>query len=163
MMRFFGFGKSKQQIIKSPLTGNIVKLEDVPDEVFSQKIVGDGIAIDPKGEWLTAPVTGTIVKLFSTKHAMGIVTKEGLEVLIHLGIDTVELKGEGFEAVVEEGQQVNVGDKLIKINWEDIKGKVPSILSPIVITNMDKVESIEILKDNNINSGEDLLSIKLKK
>lgn len=163
MTNFLEFLNSKStQRIKSPLSGNVVYLEDVPDKVFAEKLVGDGIAIDPEAEWLTAPVTGTIVNLSSTKHAVGIVTKNKLEVLVHLGIDTVELNGEGFEAVVKEGQAVKAGDKLIKINWGYIKNKVPSIISPIIITNMDKVARIVFLKDGAVNAGENLLVVKLK-
>lgn len=159
----FKFFTHKKVTIKAPISGIVSELSEVPDDVFAQKIVGDGIAINPTDNTLYSPVKGKIVQIFPTLHALGIETEEGLEILIHLGVDTVELKGEGFTSFVEKGQQVDVGDKLIEIDWNSIKHKVPSIMTPILITNMDKVDKIEILKSGEIKAKEDLLSVTIER
>ncbi|STP18642.1 glucose-specific PTS system EIIA component [Escherichia coli] len=92
--------------IIAPLSGEIVNIEDVPDVVFAEKIVGDGIAIKPTGNKMVAPVDGTIGKIFETNHAFSIESDSGVELFVHFGIDTVELKGEGFKRIAEEGQRV---------------------------------------------------------
>ncbi|SHH44959.1 PTS sugar transporter subunit IIA [Sporanaerobacter acetigenes] len=159
----FKFFTHKKVTIKAPISGIVSELSEVPDDVFAQKIVGDGIAINPTDNTLYSPVKGKIVQIFPTLHALGIETEEGLEILIHLGVDTVELKGEGFTSFVEKDQQVDVGDKLIEIDWNSIKHKVPSIMTPILITNMDKVDKIEILKSGEIKAKEDLLSVTIER
>lgn len=97
--------------IVAPLSGEIVNIEDVPDVVFAEKIVGDGIAIKPTGNKMVAPVDGTIGKIFETNHAFSIESDNGIELFVHFGIDTVELKGEGFKRIAEEGQKVKKGDR----------------------------------------------------
>nr|WP_273702717.1 PTS glucose transporter subunit IIA [Thermoanaerobacter sp. A7A] len=109
--------------------------------MFSQKMVGDGVALEPKEGIVYSPVNGTIIQLFPTKHALGIKTEEGLEVLIHIGMDTVEMKGNGFESFVSEGEKVKIGDKLLKFDMELVKKEHP-LTSPIIITNMDIVDKI---------------------
>ena len=112
-----GLEKIPSDII-APLTGRIVKLEEVPDKVFAEKIMGDGFAIEPKDNIVVAPVDGEIAILFPTKHAIGMVTAEGLELLIHVGIDTVKLNGEGFKAFVKQGDKVKAGDKLLEVDFK---------------------------------------------
>ena len=102
--------------IIAPLSGEIVNIEDVPDVVFAEKIVGDGIAIKPTGNKMVAPVDGTIGKIFETNHAFSIESDSGIELFVHFGIDTVELKGEGFKRIAEEGQRVKVGDPVIEFD-----------------------------------------------
>ena len=102
--------------IVAPLSGEIVNIEDVPDVVFAEKIVGDGIAIKPTGNKMVAPVDGTIGKIFETNHAFSIESDSGIELFVHFGIDTVELKGEGFKRIAEEGQRVKVGDPVIEFD-----------------------------------------------
>lgn len=135
------FKKKKYVDIYSPINGRLLKIEDVPDPVFSQKMVGDGVALEPTEGIVYSPVNGTIIQLFPTKHALGIKTEEGLEVLIHIGMDTVEMKGNGFESFVSEGEKVKVGDKLIKFDMELVEKEHP-LTSPIIITNMDIVDKI---------------------
>ena len=91
--------KNKKLELLAPMTGELVKLEDVPDEAFSKKLMGDGIAINPTNDLVVAPCEGQIIQIFDTNHAVGIETKEGVEILIHIGIDTVNLKGEGFTRI----------------------------------------------------------------
>lgn len=126
--------KSKVQVL-APLNGQVIPLEQVPDPVFSQKMMGEGVAIMPTGGDVVAPIEGTIVLISNTKHAIGIRTKDDTEVLIHVGLETVTLKGEGFTVLVNEGDSVSVGQKLMEVDWDLIKDKVPSIVTPIVITN----------------------------
>ncbi len=101
----------------------------------------DGVALEPTEGIVYSPVNGTIIQLFPTKHALGLKTEEGLELLIHIGMDTVEMKGNGFESFVSEGEKVKVGDKLIKFDMELVKKEHP-LTSPIIITNMDIVDKI---------------------
>ena len=135
--------KSVEVQIYAPLTGEIVNIEDVPDVVFSEKIVGDGVAIRPTGNKIVAPVDGVIGKIFETNHAFSMESKEGVELFVHFGIDTVELKGEGFYRVAQEGQTVKRGDTVIELDLELLEAKAKSVLTPIVISNMDEVTHME--------------------
>ena len=134
--------ESKEIQIFSPLSGEIVNIEDVPDVVFSEKIVGDGVAINPNGDTIVAPVNGTIGKIFETNHAFSIESEDGVELFVHFGIDTVELKGEGFTRIAEEGQSVKVGDPVIKFDLETLRAKAKSVLTPVVISNMDEISNL---------------------
>ncbi|KES16462.1 Phosphotransferase system IIA component [Gilliamella apis SCGC AB-598-P17] len=135
--------KNSIEII-APLSGETVKIEDVPDVVFAEKIVGDGVAIKPSGNKIVAPLNGKIGKIFETNHAFAIESDEGIELFVHFGIDTVELKGEGFTRVAEEGQQVKIGDTIIEIDLPLLESKAKSVLTPVVISNMETV--VELTK-----------------
>lgn len=113
----------------------------MPDPVFSRKMVGDGVALEPTEGIVYSPVNGILIQLFPTKHALGIKTEEGLEILIHIGMDTVEMKGNGFESFISEGEKVKIGNKLLKFDMELVKKEHP-LTSPIIITNMDIVDKI---------------------
>jgi glucose PTS system EIICBA or EIICB component len=147
--------------LASPIEGEIVELDKVPDEVFSDKLLGDGFAVVPKGNKVYAPADGEVTVLFPTKHAVAITTKEGLEVLIHVGIDTVSLNGEGFTAHVAQGDKVKKGDLLLTLDLELIGAKVKSLISPVIITNMNIIESINV-NSGMKNSGEKAASIIIK-
>ncbi len=156
------FKKNKGLEVKAPLTGKVVDLTDVPDEVFSKKMVGDGVAIKPSEGKLVAPVAGTIKQVFPTKHAIGIETEEGVEILIHIGINTVELKGEGFEALISEGDQVKVGDQLLNFDLDYIKENASSTITPILITNMDDIKGLEVVAtDKVVAENDEILKINL--
>lgn len=135
-MGFFDIFKKKEEQIEFliPLEGTVMQIDDIPDEVFSKKMMGDGFGIDPKGNKVYSPVNGEIASLFPTKHAIGIKTDDGIEVLIHVGIDTVNLKGEGFTADVNVGDKVKAGDLLIEVDFSSIKPKVPSIITAVIFT-----------------------------
>ncbi len=120
----------------SPLDGKVLAITQVPDQVFSQKIVGDGFAIEPSNGEVVSPVDGTITSVLESKHAVGITADSGLELIVHFGIDTVHLKGEGFTLFVNQGDQVKAGQRIFKADLESIKGKVPSVITPIVFTNL---------------------------
>lgn len=163
MFNFIKLKKEKKIWIKAPLEGSVISLDQVPDKVFSEKMVGDGVAIKPTNEWVLSPVPGKIIQIFPTFHALGIQTEEGLEVLIHLGIETVSLKGKGFIPAVEKGQVVNSGDPLMKVDWKYIGENAESSISPIVITNGDMVKEMQIVQNGNVFSGQDLILVTLKK
>lgn len=147
--------------IYAPLSGEIVNIEDVPDVVFSEKIVGDGIAIRPTGNKIVAPVDGVIGKIFETNHAFSMESKEGVELFVHFGIDTVELKGEGFTRVAQEGQTVKRGDTIIEFDLALLESKAKSVLTPIVISNMDEISNID-KKVGEVIAGESVV-LSLKK
>jgi glucose-specific phosphotransferase system IIA component len=134
--------------IYNPIKGEIVAIDKVPDETFAQRLLGDGFAIIPTGNEVYAPADGEIAVLFPTKHAIVILTEEGVELLIHVGIDTVNLNGEGFTAHVAQGDKVKKGDLLVTFDSSIINAKVKRLISPIVITNMDKIEKIDVKYGN---------------
>ncbi|WGE88829.1 PTS glucose transporter subunit IIA [Actinobacillus arthritidis] len=147
---------TKEVKVYAPLSGEIVNIEDVPDVVFSEKIVGDGVAIRPNGDTIVAPVSGTIGKIFETNHAFSIESDEGVELFVHFGIDTVELKGEGFTRVAQEGQAVKAGDPIIKFNLELLESKAKSVLTPVVISNMDEISNLD-KKVGQVVAGESVV------
>lgn len=145
--------EAKEIQIIAPLSGEIVNIEDVPDVVFSEKIVGDGVAIRPTGNTIVAPVNGTIGKIFETNHAFSIESEDGVELFVHFGIDTVELKGEGFTRIAEEGQNVKVGEPIIKFDLVTLEAKAKSVLTPVVISNMDEIANLE-KRSGSVVAGE---------
>jgi PTS system beta-glucosides-specific IIC component len=146
--------------VASPLTGELISLSDVNDDVFSSGLLGKGIAIKPtKGE-VTAPVAGEVVTLLQSKHAIGIKDDRGLEILIHVGIDTVNLNGEHFEAFVKQGDRVEAGDKLVEFDMEGIKEKGFDLVTPVIVTNQDQFEEIKIALPQDIKQGETIFSVK---
>lgn len=161
--RLFGSKEKKSVVVEifAPISGEIVNIEDVPDVVFSEKIVGDGIAIRPTGDKIVAPVDGVVGKIFETNHAFSMESKEGVELFVHFGIDTVELKGEGFTRVAQEGQNVKRGETIIEFNLPLLESKAKSILTPIVISNMDEISSIE-KKSGEVIAGDSVVLV-LKK
>lgn len=156
---FSFFNKNKDIIVKSPFDGEIVDITNVNDIAFSSKMLGDGIAVKPINNIAVAPCDGSITQIFPTNHAFGITTKEGLEILVHIGIDTVSLKGEGFKRLVEVGSQVKKGTPIIEIDLDIIKNLGKDTITPILITNMGVVENIE----KNFDNKEEVLKIKIKK
>ena len=131
--------------IYAPLSGEIIDLSEVPDPVFAEKMMGDGFAIKPSGGRVLSPVKGTVHNTFPTKHALGLVSEVGLEVLIHVGLDTVNLKGQGFEMLVAEGDLVEVGTPLLKLDLPYIEANAKSSITPIVFTNLQG-QTLELKK-----------------
>ncbi|MEY9869119.1 PTS glucose transporter subunit IIA [Peribacillus sp. RS7] len=160
--KLFG-NKEKVEQLLAPINGQVINIEDVPDPVFSGKMMGDGIAILPEEGLVVSPIDAEVIQVFHTKHALGLRTKHGLELLIHIGLETVNLKGEGFEVHVTEGQRVKAGDKLVTFDIEFLKSKAPSIVTPIVVTNGDLVEKIEKTDSTQANIKEtQIMSVYLK-
>lgn len=144
----------------SHMNGTAVKLEDVEDEVFSQKILGEGAAVEPSEGKLYAPCDGKIDSVFDTKHAVNMVSSEGVEILLHIGIDTVKLGGQYFEAHVSDGQEVKKGDLLISFDMDKIKAAGYKVTTPIIIGNTDDYESVEPVAQNSVSAGDIILKIK---
>ncbi|MBM7646144.1 PTS system N-acetylglucosamine-specific IIC component [Scopulibacillus daqui] len=136
-----------------PLDGTLLPIAEVKDEVFSRKMMGDGFAIEPTEGTLISPVDGEVINIFPTKHAISIKSKQGYEILIHLGLDTVDLKGEGFEVLAEENTEIKQGDILIKMDLNLIKEHALSAVTPVVFTNLKENESIELHKTGKMTKG----------
>ena len=139
----------------APLEGRLLPIEKVPDSVFAQKIMGDGFAIDPTNGEVTSPVNGTITSFMAdTRHAVGITAEDGLEVLIHIGIDTVNLGGEGFIGLVGQDDKVTAGQPLLIVDLEFIRNKVPSLVSPVVFLNLPAGMSVVVEGGRLIKRGD---------
>jgi sugar PTS system EIIA component len=152
------FWRRKKSVeIAAPLTGRYVPLEEVPDQVFSQKMMGDGFAIEPEKGEVYAPADGEITNLFPTKHAIGIKTKNGLEILIHVGIDTVELEGDGFTAYVSEGDRVSAGQKLLDFDMEKIKNSGKPLITPVIFPE-SAAWSLELCATGSLQAGETVVA-----
>ncbi len=132
---------SRRMTLTAPLSGPLVPLERVPDPVFAQKMVGDGISIDPIDQCLRAPCDGQIVQLHPAGHAVTVATPQGIEVLMHIGLDTVGLKGSGFTPKVKAGDSVKTGDALIEFDADYVATHAKSLLTQIVVTNSERVAS----------------------
>lgn len=126
----------------APFDGEIVALKDVPDEAFSSGIVGDGVAIKPTSNIVMAPAPGTVVKIFDTNHAFCIETDNGVEIIVHMGIDTVALGGKGFKRLVEEGAEVKVGQPILELDLEYLNANAKSMISPVIVSNIDDFDKI---------------------
>lgn len=146
-------------VLTSPITGTIVPLEKVEDQVFSSGALGKGIAIEPTVGELYAPANGEITTLFPTGHAVGITTEDGAEVLMHIGMDTVEMDGDGFELVVKQGDKVKQGDLLVKFDIEKIKAAGHPVVTPIVVTNSGDYLDVLDMDQTDVLHGEDFLAI----
>jgi len=136
----------------------VIDLELVPDPVFAKKVVGDGVAIDElDGDIACAPIDGTIVLIFRTNHAFAIKTKDGIEILVHIGIDTVELGGEGFERLLEEGTVVKAGDPVIRFNQAVIKNSGRSLVSPVIITTPEQISKMSVNAVGKVTAGQEVI------
>lgn len=155
---FSFFCKKKEIEIYAPIEGKVVDITEVPDAIFSQKMMGDGVAIEPSGNVLIAPCDGKIALVSETKHALAITTG-GLEVLMHIGIDTVELNGQGFDVHVKANDEIKKGDKLITFDRDFITENGKPLITPVVIINMDKVKKIDKHMNNSSNK---LFTVEMK-
>ena len=148
-------------IISSPITGIAADLSTAPDEAFAQKMMGDGAVVTPEDPYVRAPEDGEVAFVFDTKHAIGFVTDSGISLLIHVGIDTVKLNGEGFEALVESGQTVKKGEPMLKLDLDYLKEHAPSVTSPVLCTELEDNQRIRLLKDGPVKAGEPLFEIEV--
>lgn len=160
--KFFGKSTEKATLptpisLFAPLSGELIPLENVSDPAFSQKMLGDGIAISPTNSKVLAPFDGIVSAIFPTGHAIGLRSAAGLECLIHIGIDTVSLNGDGFKLLVRENQKVGVGDPLITLDLPFLQQSGKDLTTPVVITNSDvwKVEPTVIHSD--VTAGKDAI------
>ena len=145
--------------ILSPVTGEVCELEKVPDEAFSSGMMGDGIAVLPTDPEITAPVAGTVAFVFDTKHAIGLVTEQGIGVMIHIGIDTVKLNGKGFDVLVETGQTVAAGQPVMRLDLPYLKKHAPSLISPVIITELPDGYKLRPVKTGKVKNGEKILVV----
>lgn len=154
MFNFFKKKKATSTEVLAAVSGELMPITDVKDDVFSTKMLGDGFAIKPNDGNVYAPVSGEISTVFPTKHAIGIKTKEGLELLIHLGLDTVELKGAPFTTNVKQGDQVSAGDQLATMDLKQITdaGYDDSVI--VVYTNMDLLKAVDPIEKRSIQHSE---------
>lgn len=142
--------------VYAPVSGKIVAIEKVPDAVFSEKIVGDGLAIEPRGHQMLAPIEGTIGKIFETNHAFSIESPQGLEIFVHFGIGTVELRGNGFKRLAQEGQEVKAGEPILEFDLDYLKKHADSLLTPVLIANMEDIQGLE-KKQGSLEAGKDVI------
>ncbi|NIH23626.1 PTS transporter subunit EIIC [Providencia heimbachae] len=157
--------KAKGNIVLSlvaPVSGQVYSLDDVPDEAFSSRIVGDGIAIKPTSSEVLAPASGTVVKIFETNHAFCLETENGVELIVHMGIDTVALKGEGCSRLVEEGAEVEAGTPILNLDLPFLEANAKSMISPVIISNIDDFAGVEILVEGEVIAGKTVIYNVLK-
>lgn len=153
----------KANDIYAVAAGKVIPITEVKDEMFSEKLMGDGYAILPAEGEIFAPINGTIKSIFPTKHAVGIETEDGLEVLLHMGVDTVELQGEPFEVFVKENQKITKGDKIAKADLSKIEkaGKASDLI--VVFTNQEAVGEYKLIKSGEcVESNEVVGSVSVK-
>ena len=150
-----------QEEICSPVQGTIIELSQVNDDTFSKGLLGQGFAVIPEDGHYYAPFNGRVKMIFPTKHAIGFVTDSGVSLLIHVGIDTVKLNGEGFEALVESGQEVKKGDPMLKLDLDYLSKNAPSIVSPVLCTELEDNQRIHLLKEGQIKAGEPLFEVEV--
>lgn len=151
----FHLFKKKTYTLTAPMDGKVVSLDAVPDPVFSQRMMGDGVAIETTGDIAYAPADGVITVTIETKHAFGMSLENGMELIVHVGLDTVDAKGEGFEMLVKEHEHVKAGTPIIKINREVLKDR--NLLTPIVVTNPEVFEFIDLHIGETVKAKESTL------
>ena len=142
--------------VMSPLTGSVVSLDEVPDEVFSERVMGDGAAVRLADGEVVAPMKGRIEKLFEGGHGFAVENEVGLQVLVHVGIDTVHLKGEGFSLHASEGDEVDAGDRIVTVDLDALTNKGIDMISPIVVISGQKSK---VVAGDRVKAGEPLLSV----
>ena len=153
----FGFGK-KKLVVASPAAGPVLDITEVADEVFSARMMGDGFAVEPESDEIVAPCDGKIVLVAGTLHAVAL-EKDGVQLLIHMGLDTVELGGKGFEVLVKQGDEVQKGTRWARMDRAYVKSQGKGITTMVVLTNMDeKVKKLE----KHLDRPAELLSIEVK-
>ncbi|MDO6408150.1 N-acetylglucosamine-specific PTS transporter subunit IIBC [Pantoea phytobeneficialis] len=138
----------------APVSGEVVALDAVPDEAFASKAVGDGLAIKPTGKTVVAPIAGTIVKIFNTNHAFCLESENGVEIVVHMGLDTVALEGKGFSRLVEEGATVVAGQPVLEMDLDFLNANARSMISPVVVSNSDDFAGLNLLASGSVVAGE---------
>lgn len=145
--------------ICSPLTGQVKDITTIEDDVFSSGMLGQGIAIEPTDGQVLSPVDGVVTSVFPTKHAIGVTSDDGVEILIHIGMDTVSLNGEGFESFVKQNDRVQKGDLMLRVDLDKIKAAGFSVITPIVVTNSSSYKVVKIMTNNQVSKGDLILTI----
>ncbi len=156
------FKKKNKLVLTAPASGRVIPLENSEDEAFASKLVGDGIALIPVEGDFRSPASGRIAGVAEALHAYSIETEDGIDLLVHIGIDTVELMGEGFKPAVKTGDTVKAGDPLCKVNIDLLKKKGYSLCSPVVICDMEKISDFTPLYGEVIGGSDPLIEYKVK-
>nr|WP_269814146.1 N-acetylglucosamine-specific PTS transporter subunit IIBC [Serratia marcescens] len=146
--------KAAFETLVAPVTGEVVALDQVPDEAFASKAVGDGLAIRPTDSIVVAPADGTVVKIFNTNHAFCLETDKGAEIVVHMGIDTVALEGQGFKRLVEEGAEVKAGQPILELDLDYLNANARSMISPVVVSNSDDYAGLAALASGSVVAGQ---------
>lgn len=149
----------QDNVVDAPLSGKAIALSEVPDETFAKGVLGLGAAIEPSEGKVTAPADGTVETIFDTKHAIGLSLDNGAEILIHIGINTVELNGEGYQAFVKEGDKVKKGQTLVTFDMDLIRSKGYSLVTPVIVTNSDDYAKVELKANGAVSTGDTLLAL----
>lgn len=160
------FGKKEKvetEHLVAPFTGEAVGIEKVPDPTFSEKMMGDGLAVVPSDGKCVSPIDGEVIQVFPTLHAIGIRGRSGIELLLHIGLETVSLNGEGFESHVKAGDKVKAGQLLMNVDLSVIEEKASSTITPLVITNMDLVETTDKRTGAVVAGETEWMTVHLKK
>ena len=143
----------------TPISGDYVKIEDIPDPVFAQKMMGEGFGVKPSEGIVVSPISGVVDNVFPTKHAIGIESEDGVELLLHFGLETVKLEGQGFDILVKENDNFVLGQPLMKVDLDYIKEHAESTITPIVVTNLND-RTLEVLQHGHVNHGDKAVLIK---
>ena len=151
------FFKKKELELVSPVKGKLISIKEVPDVTFSEEMVGKGVAVIPEENELCSPADGTITTVFPTLHAIGLTTKDGIDILLHIGLDTVNLQGEGFEVKVKEGDEVKAGDLLVVVDFEKVKQAGYKLETPVIICNPDDCKKIIYVDPTSVNKGDAII------
>ncbi len=151
----FNFFKKEEFKIVAPVSGELIPLSHVPDQVFSTKMMGDGFAVIPGSNRVVAPLSGSLETVFPTGHAVGIKTKDGIECIVHIGLDTVELNGEGFNVLVKQGGKIKAGEPMVEFDQEALEAKGYNLVTMVVFpSGYDKAFD---LGNRTVNAGEKLI------
>ena len=148
-VKFFGQSKT----VLTPIRGKVLAQADIPDETFAQGILGPGCGIEPTGKTVYAPFDGTVEQVASTLHAVGLTSEDGIEILIHVGMDTVEMNGKGFKALVKVGDKVKAGTPLLKVDLDAIRAAGHPIATAIIVTNGDDMGELKMLAEGDVLAG----------
>lgn len=155
-------GKNKEIIVGAPVKGKAVPISEVNDPTFAEEILGKGVAVIPQDGKICAPADGEIAMVFDTLHAFSMTTKEGAELLVHVGLETVSLKGKGFTAHKKAGDKVEKGDLILTADFDVISGEGLDTIIPVIVCNTDEYKEVESLAGKDVNVGDDILKISLK-
>jgi glucose-specific phosphotransferase system IIA component len=158
---FFGMGK-KEIVISSPVSGKVKPVSSLKDKTFSADILGPGIAVAPEGDFVEAPADGKLEQMFETGHAFGMTTAGGVELLVHVGLDTVRLKGRHFKKFGKSGDSVKKGDRLIEFDENAIRGEGYDTTVVLVVLNQDRFKGVRFAEEGPIRAGDPLIWVKAK-
>lgn len=150
---------NRSESIYMPVTGKVISLKEIADGVFSEGILGMGVGIEPEEGVVYAPFDGKIIQIADTKHAIGLESRYGIELLIHVGMDTVEMKGEGFNILVKEGESVTRGQKMMSFSMDTIKKAGYQTTTAVIVTNTDHFESIRVVGEGNKQKEEEMIQV----